>query len=375
MTSAATRRARPVLLSATLALGLLTACKFTLGSGPTVGSKGLWIANGTNVVEYIPGQFVRGTSSAAPHRVINSAAFGAPQAVTFDLNGNMWVLDPSGMVNGAKTPAMFEFSAAQLTALGTNNAPAPVATITSTNLTSPRGMVIDSSGNAWITDHDSNTVIVFEQAQLGQTGANFFEAVLIITSGDFKGPSGIAFDGAGDMWVANNGNVPASGGATGSAGTTVVGVSAAHVPAVPVGSRAMPDVPADVTLSDDGQSSIQAPWALVFDSFGNLWSSNANSSTVVEFAKASLASSGSPAPAVILSATSVGGNPSLNAPKGICFDDVGNLAAIDSAGAFGVAFFGEKQLVTGSPAPDTFLNGAGTTLNSPVGCAYGPLAN
>jgi hypothetical protein len=375
MTSAAKRRPRPLMWSAMLACGLLTACNFPSENGVAVGSKGLWIANGANVVEYIPGQFVSGASSAAPHRVINSTAFGTPQAVTFDLNGNMWVLDPSGNVNGAATPAMLEFSAAQLAALGTNSAPAPVATITSANLTSPRGAVIDSSGNAWVTDHNSNTVLVFGQSQLGQTGDHFFGPVLIITSGDFKGPSGIAFNGAGDLWVSNNGNVPASGGATGPAGTTVVGVSAAHVPAVPANSRAMPDIPADVTLSDDGTSSIQAPWALAFDSLGNLWSSNANSSTVVEFAKASVAASGAPAPSVILSSTSVTGNPSLNAPKGICFDDVGNLAAIDSAGAFGAAFFGEKQLKTGSPTPDTFLAGAGTTLNSPVGCAYGPLAN
>jgi hypothetical protein len=80
--------------------------------------------------------------------------------------GNLWVLDPQGMVNGAATPALFEFSAAQLAALATDNAPDPIATITSASLKTPQQAVIDSVGNAWITDHDSNTVLAFTALQL-----------------------------------------------------------------------------------------------------------------------------------------------------------------------------------------------------------------
>jgi hypothetical protein len=376
MIPAAKRSARPIMQTAVLGCALLAACKFPIDENKAnVGSKGLWIANGTNVVEYIPSQFVGGSSAAAPKRILASAAFGAPQAVTFDLNGNMWVLDASASVSGVATPAMLEFSATQLAALATNNKPDPVAIITSADLTSPRQAVIDSGGNAWVTDHDSDTVIVFQQPQLAETGANFLEPVLVITSAGFNGPSGIAFNGAGDMWVSNNGNVAVAGGTPSSAGTTVVGVLAAHVPAIPDGTRASPSVTVDVTLSDDGKSSIQAPWTLAFDSSGNLWSSNANASTVVEFAVASLAATGAPAPSVILSATTVNSIASLDAPKGLCFDDVGNLTAIDSGGSFGAAFFGEKQLVSGSPAPDTFLVGSGTTLASAVGCAFGTVVD
>ena len=87
-------------------------------TAPAVNSKGLWIANGTNVLEYVPSQLAGGTSAAVPHLVNSSGAFGAPQGVTFDAHGNLWVMDPAGMVNGAATPALFEFSAAQLAALG-----------------------------------------------------------------------------------------------------------------------------------------------------------------------------------------------------------------------------------------------------------------
>src|SRR5689334_6211589 len=96
---------------------VLTACKHNNG---VMDNKGLWIANGTDVLEYIPGQLTAGTAATAPHLILKSAAFGSPQGVTFDSAGNLWVMDPAGVVNGNTTPALFKFSAAQLAALGTN---------------------------------------------------------------------------------------------------------------------------------------------------------------------------------------------------------------------------------------------------------------
>jgi hypothetical protein len=60
--------------------------------GPAVNHKGLWIANGTNVLEYVPSELAGGTSAALPHLVNSSGVFGAPQGVTFDAYGNLWVM-------------------------------------------------------------------------------------------------------------------------------------------------------------------------------------------------------------------------------------------------------------------------------------------
>jgi DNA-binding beta-propeller fold protein YncE len=147
-----------------------------------------------------------GATSAPPHVSVNSAVFGTPQGVVFDRDGNLWVLDPAGMVNGAATPALFKFSAAQLAALATDNAPDPVATITSTLLLTPTQAVIDVSGNAWITDHNSNTLLVFTALQLAQSGTNKVAPVLAVSSPQFNGPSGIVFDSSsGALWVSNEG--------------------------------------------------------------------------------------------------------------------------------------------------------------------------
>jgi hypothetical protein len=65
----------------------------------------------------------------------------------------------------------------------------------------------------------------------------------------------------------------------------------------------------------------------------------------------------------------------LDAPNGLCFDAAGNLAATNSANAFGVPFYLKAQLVTSAPVPNTFIVGAATTLEAPAGCNFGPLVN
>src|ERR1700760_126422 len=150
--------------------GLLAGCGFTADDGQTVGSKGLWVANGTNVVEYNPAQLGTGTRATAPHVSINSEVFGSPQGVAFDPMGNLWVVDPKAMIKGTPTPALYEFSAAQLAALATDNSPDPVAIITSSFFQTPRQIVIDVLGNAWITDPAANGVLTYTATQLSQMG-------------------------------------------------------------------------------------------------------------------------------------------------------------------------------------------------------------
>ena len=131
-----------------------------------------------------------------------------------------------------------------------------------------------------------------------------------------------------------------------------------------------------VVLSNSGNS-IQAPWALAFDTSGDLWSSNANAPfTVVEFSAKQLDASGSPAPVITLSPGSDGGNATLAAPNGIAFDNIGGLSAVSSATPFGVAVFGAGQLkASGAVTPATLVVGPDTTLNAPAGDTFGPVVN
>ena len=356
---------------------LLSACKHSSSSTVVMDSKGLWIANGANVVEYIPSQLTAGVAATVPHLAINSAEFGAPQGVTFDSAGNLWVMDVAGTVNGVKdTPALFKFSAAQLAALGTNAAPDPVATITATSMAAPQQSVFDAAGNQWVANHDANAILVFTAAQLALSGDNPTVPALTLSSPSFNGPLGIAFDSAGNLWVANNGGVAGANGAAASpAGTTIVEFAASHL-AVPATGTLTPDLTPDITLTDDGNGSIQAPLALAFDASGDLWSSNANApSTLVEFSKAQLTASAMPVPAITISPVTDMGNVTLAAPNGLCFDPNGDLAAASSATPFGFPIYGKGQLATGAVIPSTFIVGAATTLNATAGCNFGPVVN
>lgn len=353
-----------------VAAAVLAACNMG-----TVGTKGLWIANGTTVLEYLPKQLGSGSSAAVPHLILSSGSFGAPQGVTFDSKGNLWVMDPQAMVNGAQTPALLEFTAMQLAKLATDNAPDPIAVITSTSLAFPQQSVFDSHGNQWVADHDSNTVVVFTAAQLAMSGTNNMNPAVVISSTAFNGPLGIVFDSAGNLWVANNGSVTANG-TTSAAGTTIVRFTAATLPMPPSTGMLTPALMPDVTLSDDGANSIQSPWELAFDSAGNLWSSNSGAPfTLVEFAKQNLAMTGSPQPAVTLSSMVVGGNATLSATNGLCIDNAGSVAATSSAAPFGLAYYTKNQLITGAPTPNTFIVGGATTLMDTAGCNFGPAIN
>jgi hypothetical protein len=341
-------------------------------------AKGLWIANGTNVLEFVPSQLAGGMSAAAPHLTISSKTLGAPQGVTFDPAGNLWVMDPAANVNGTQMPALVEFSAAQLAALATTPAPMPAAIILSEALNFPQQSVFDAKGNQWVTDHNNNLVAVFSAAQLAMTGTNTLHPAVLLVSNAFNGPLGIALSSAGDLWVANNGGVEVST-ATGTAvttgpGTTLLKFAAANLPAVtatPSTSALMPDV----VLSDDGQNSIMAPWALTFDAAGNLWSNNANPPfTLVEFTKENLASTGTPLPNTIIGPATQGDTPTLDAPNGLCFDAKGDLATTNSAGAFGISFY-TVPLTGGVVVPNTFIVGAATKLDAPAGCTFGTLVN
>ena len=285
--------------------------------------------------------------------------------MTFDSAGNLWVMDPLATVNGTPmTPALVKFSAAQLAALGTTDNPEPEAVITSTSLTFPQQSVFDGAGNQWVTDHTNNTVLVFTAAQLSATGINATVPAVVITSAAFNAPLGIVFDSSGNLWVANNGNTPA--------GTTIVEFAKANLP-TPGSGMLTPDLTPSITLSDDGNGSIQGPWELQFDSGGNLWSSNAATPfTLVQFAKANLMATGAPTPMTTISPTTDMGTPSLDTTNGLCFDNLGDIAATNSADAFGIPFY-KVPLKSGAITPSTFFVGTATTLNAPAGCNFGPL--
>jgi secreted PhoX family phosphatase len=276
--------------------------------------------------------------------------------------GNLWVIDGGTVAAGGTIPpALYKFTAAQLADLGTVNNPTPNTTINSPLFAFPQQAVFDKTGNLWVTDNGANAVYVFTASELMSTDLAAQPSIIITASVPFNGPLGIAFDTAGDLFIANN------------AGTTIDRFNASVLPT----STGAHTLKPSAIVSDDGKGSIQAPWGLAFDPAGNLWSSNANApNTLVEFTPAQLNATGAPTPAITLSSVAVNTNQTLAAPNGIAFDNLGDLSAVSSAAPFGIAGFAQSQLLPATvagPVPSTFLVGTRSTLNAPAGIAFGPI--
>jgi hypothetical protein len=211
-------------------------------------------------------------------------------------------------------------------------------------------------------------VITPAQLAVSSNNLNFTTTIKAITPPfTFNGALGIALHD-GNLYVANVND------------TTIFVFNANHLPVI--GNGGVTNLTPDVVLMDDGHGSIQGPWALFFDTAGDLWSSNANAPfTLVKFGPTQITTAGDPTPATTISPFEVKvakktTDESLAAPNGIAIDEKGELVAISSASPFGVAGYdGREQMVGGSIRPDVFLVGANTTLNAPAGDNFGPDIN
>ena len=357
----------------------LTGCGVYSSSGKTYmpppttpnSSPALWVANRNNVLEFSSTALTTsGSSAAAPALVLNSSAFAQPKGVVFDTSGDLWVIDSGDYLAG---PALLQFSSANLSTLQSQATATPDVTIRSSAFIFPQQAAFDSKGDLWVSDGGANAIFEFMPSQLMASGAAVTPSLTIESKPAFNRPLGMAFDSAGNLWVANN------------EGNTIFKFNAAALSVPSTLSFSGPlTINPSVMLSDDGKQSLVGPWALAFDNSGNLWASNAmyrvpNTSlgeavdTVVQFSKASLAASGSPTPAVTLSSAMVGGNASLSNPRGIAFDNTGILSVASSDNFSGVALYGSSQLTAGGAvAPQELLVGAATDLSLPAGVTLGP---
>lgn len=200
----------------------------------------LWVPNSgasvNTVVEFGASQ-MSASGSPTPQVTLsaNGSSLNGPIAVAFDPSGNMWVANGGGNT-------VVEFTPAQLAASGS---PVPVVTLSDSagSLNGPVELAFDASGNLWVADFNSSTVVAFTPNQLAASGSPIPSVTLSATGGSLDAPVGLAFDASGDLWVANE------------FGNTVVEFAASQL--VTSGSPTP-----NVTVSG---SSLDHPFGLAFD--------------------------------------------------------------------------------------------------------------
>ena len=136
-----------------------------------------------------------------------SASFSGPSGVALDSSGNLYVADFGNNLIRKVVPDC----CAVTTLAGNIAGGSSDGSGTSASFSNPYGVAVDSAGaNLYIGDYSNNLirVLVISSGAVttlaGSTGGGYADGVGIIAS--FTGPTGVAVDTAGNLYVVDNGN-------------------------------------------------------------------------------------------------------------------------------------------------------------------------
>jgi sugar lactone lactonase YvrE len=231
----------------------------------------------------------------------------------------------------------------------------------------PTGIAFDPSGNLWVVDSGNNRVLEFktpfsngESASLVIGQPTFGGYIGTTTSGGLNAPSYLAFDPSGNLWVTDQGNNRVleftAPFSTGQKASVVIGQA---------------DFTSFAPSSTVTAKSLFEPVGIGFDSKGNLWVVDSADHRVLEYN--SPFSTDESASVVIGQSSLTGTSTGLNA-YAVAFDSGGNLWVSD--GISGVAEYegpvstGEAGIQEIGPTVTTNSTSPGDKLRDPQGIAF-----
>jgi streptogramin lyase len=260
------------------------------------------------------------SGSAGPKIVIEDPTttdtpefLACPRELRFDQSGNLWV-----EVTGGSTPALLEYTSAELSSSEKQVTPTPTVIDTSAVQSNyAPALAFDKDGNLWQSggvlssgnpEDEQQTIVEYTAEQLAAGTPTDPNQTLIVADttniGALNAPSSITFDTNGDLWVAFAlGGTDNGGGVEEIAASDLTGAgTSTPSPAATLSSAPFVSSKAFGTLA-----SFADPNGLAFDSAGDLWVANESKQaeqgkklgdgSIVEFTASQL-TTGSPVPAL-----------------------------------------------------------------------------
>lgn len=245
----------------------------------------LWVADVGKIVMFAMEKL--GTSGTlVADRTVTGAAARNPQALAFDANGNLWI------AQGGPTAAVEMLPAAVLT--GATVTAAASVSFTASDLVDPKALAFDAAGNLWVASNSNNAIVMFAQARLSASSAAAPDKVLTAAQlnapggsvkNTHRGPQSLAWDAGGNLWVGY------------SVSSEIVRFTPTELAAA--GARRV-DNPLVKTF---GGASLKG---LAFDEAGGLWFSlNSASGVIGRLPVAELAMTGAATPDVSITSAAV----------------------------------------------------------------------
>jgi sugar lactone lactonase YvrE len=282
------------------------------------------------------------TLPGTPASVPATGSFLSTYALAFDGYGRLYFADFSG--NQVYRVGQDGGAATLIAGNGTQGGSGDNALATNAELSNPSDVAIDGAGNVYIADYGNNRVRMVSAATgkitayagtgaTGWTGDNGQA-----TSATLNGPTGLALDGAGNLYIAEQYN------------HVIRKVTAAAGIITTVAGNGTQGFSGDTGLATQAQ--LNRPYGVAVDGAGNLYIADKNNnrvrmvsansgdiSTVAGNGTASASDSGDGGPAT---------QAVINNPLAVAVDAAGNLAIVDSTAAIRMVFAASGIIETDS---------------------------
>ena len=286
-----------------------------------------------------------------------AAGFNQPAGIAVDGSGNVYVTDEgANNIRKVAPDGTVTTLAGLQTTPGSADGTGPAA-----HFLNPTGVAVDGAGNLFVTDENNDTireitpggVVTTLAGQAGNLGANDGQG----SSASFRLPWGVVVDASGNLYVADSGNNAIRKITSGGAVTTLAGLGGGSGTADGVGAAA----------------AFEAPAGLALDGAGNLYVTDSRAQTLRKIAPDGTVTTLAGHPNQVGAMDGPGATALFTGPAGVAVDSGGNIYVADSGNNTirKVTSTGVVTTLAGRAGATGSADGPGTTarFNSPYGLA------